>query len=228
MKYKIGQKVKIKEYYNYKFIKDMEEDLNKLNCNRILTIHLLRDDYYHMKEIGWYWNDSMIECLAKDYIIDNTQKTFRDLLGRDIKIGDNVLHLWTKVDRAGYAQGGKGSINKKLATVVKQTKKGIGIEWRDSHNKKMIKKSTIYNTMNRLIILNGESLALNYDDVVHDVEKSYEKYKKSMRTRNKNLTKKSELEKEQNDKLTTENTKLKQLIKELTKGSERFELLDLR
>ena len=66
------------------------------------------------------------------------QKTFRDLLGRDIKVGDSILHLWTRVDSSGYPQGGQGAINKKLATVVKQTSKGVGIEWRDSLNKKLI------------------------------------------------------------------------------------------
>ena len=115
-----------------------------------------------------------------------TQKTFRDLLGRDIKVGDNVLHLWTKVDPMGYARGGEGAINKKIATVIKQTPKGIGIEWRDGYNKKKIRKSTIFNTRNRLIILDGKSLILNIEDIVEDVEKSHEKYKKSMATRRKN------------------------------------------
>ena len=146
--------------------------------------------------------------------IDSIQKPFKDLLGRDIKIGDNVLHLWTRIYKGGYVQGGMGAVNKKLATVIKQTSKGIGIEWRDSRDKKTIKKSTIFNTENRLIVLDGESLKLNYEDIIHDVEKSYEKYKKSMATKNRNLT--------------AENTELKKLIKELIKGSERFELLDLR
>ena len=88
----------------------------------------------------------------------NEQKTFRDLLGREIKVGDNVLHLWTKIGSDGYPTGGKEAINKKLATVIKQTPKGVGIEWRDSRDKRVIKKSTIYNTTNRLIILDGKKI----------------------------------------------------------------------
>ena len=155
------------------------------------------------------------------------QKTFRDLLGRDIKIGDNVLHLWTKVDPRGYANGGKGAINKKLATVIKQTSKGIGIEWRDSHNKKIIKKSTIFNTTNRLIVLDGKKLFLNYEDIVNDVQQSYEGYKKGMATRKKKLTTELNFFKEMNDTLAKRNKELEKAIKILTKGSERFEMLDL-
>ena len=107
-----------------------------------------------------------------------TQKTFKDLLGRDIKVGDSILHLWTRVDSRGYPQGGSGAINKKLATVIKLTSKGVGIEWRDSRNKRLIKRSTIFNTRNRLIVLDGKSLKLNIEDIVNDVELSHEKYKK--------------------------------------------------
>jgi len=227
MKYKIEDKVKIKTWEEMEkeygvvdtgsincmnvFTKSMEKAIEELNCNRILTINYVFKDRYEMKEISWNFSDDMIKYLVKDKIQKNT---FKDLLGRDIKIGDNVLHLWTRFDNYGYPQGGKRAISKKLATVIKQTPKGIGIEWRDSRDKKTIKKSTIFNTENRLIVLDGESLKLNYEDIIHDVEKSYEKYKKSMATKNRNLT--------------AENTELKKLIKELIKGSERFELLDLR
>ena len=87
MKYKVKDKVKIKawkelekEYgvssyagnikcnYFY-FVKDMEKALEKLNCNRILTIDSINDnnDCYKMKELpNWYWTDRMIKCLTKD------------------------------------------------------------------------------------------------------------------------------------------------------------------
>jgi len=126
----------------------------------------------------------------------NEQKTFRDLLGRDIKIGDNVLHLWTKVDPLGYAQGGEGAINKKLATVIKQTPKGISIEWRDSRDKRKIRKSNIKNTRNRLIVLDGKKLNLEIDDIVRDVQQAHEKERKSKNTRIKNLSANLKLEKE--------------------------------
>lgn len=152
--------------------------------------------------------------------IQNIQKTFRDLLGRDIKVGDNVLHLWTKVDPIGYAKGGKGAINRKLATVIKQTPKGVGIEWRDPHDKRIIKRSTIKNTTNRLIVLDGKRFNLEINDIVKNVEEAHEKFRKSKNTRIKNLGLELKLEKEKNHEL-------KKAIKMLTVGSERFELLDL-
>ncbi len=159
--------------------------------------------------------------------VENIQKTFRDLLGRDIKIGDNVLHLWTNVDPQGYARGGEGAVKKKLATVIKQTPKGIGIQWRDPHDKRIIKKSTILNTRNRLIVLDGKSLILNIEDIVKDVEESHEKYKKGMETRRKTLRSKLKLEVEMNNILADKNHELQEVVKTLTAGSERFSLLDL-
>ena len=83
MRYKINNKVRIKtwkemkeEYgldFNrdikceYGFLKDMEERLNKLNTNRVLTIKEIKNNYYYMKEMGNWWSNEMIECLAKDY-----------------------------------------------------------------------------------------------------------------------------------------------------------------
>jgi len=84
MKYKIGDKVKIKTwkemkkeygvtgsincYYNYFFTEYMEKDIKALNCNRILTIKNVKNpcNFYTMKEISWKWSDSMIKCLVKD------------------------------------------------------------------------------------------------------------------------------------------------------------------
>lgn len=158
---------------------------------------------------------------------DNEQKTFRDLLGRNIKIGDNVLHLWTRVDSSGYAKGGEGAVNKKLATVIKQTPKGISIEWRDSHDKRKIKRSTIRNTRNRLIVLDGKKLVLEIDDIINDVEEAHQKYKKGMETRRKTLRLEVKLVNDDRDRLFKENEELKETIGMLTEGSERFSLLDL-
>ena len=96
MKYKVGDKVRIKTWEDMKkeygsdginninnspnsFVKQMEEELNKISLNRILTIKSIRNGSfsldYEMKEIRWAWMDEMIECLVKDYVepipIDN-------------------------------------------------------------------------------------------------------------------------------------------------------------
>jgi len=46
----------------------METDIEKLNCNRILTIDSVLSNSYTMKEMIWTWTDDMIKCLAKDDI----------------------------------------------------------------------------------------------------------------------------------------------------------------
>ena len=152
---------------------------------------------------------------------------FKDLLGRHIYIGDNVIHLWFRIDGRGRHMGGKSGVNYKIATVIKQTKKGISIEWRDKHNKIKVKKSTIFNTTNRLIVLDGESLSLHYEDIVNDVVKSHSTYKKRISTQIKKLKKDIAFYKEQLDIISSENLALKKDIKSFTANIERFNLLDL-
>jgi hypothetical protein len=80
MKYKVGDKVKIKDQRDVypKFNNEVEEELEKLN--RILTIKEVQKYSYYTKEMKLYkysyytkemklykWKDNMIECLVEDY-----------------------------------------------------------------------------------------------------------------------------------------------------------------
>lgn len=75
MKYKIGDKVKIKTWDQTKnkygldvdrvcrqFNRDMEKNLNDLNTNRVVTIEkVYNNHYYFMKEINLYFTAEIIE-----------------------------------------------------------------------------------------------------------------------------------------------------------------------
>ena len=89
MKYKIGDKVKIKtwdqmekeyrcwggiyssegKYIGCKcnFVQEMEIDINQNHPNRILIIRKKVSGDYLMEESEWRFSDDMIECLAEDY-----------------------------------------------------------------------------------------------------------------------------------------------------------------
>jgi len=79
MKYKVGDKVKIKTWKEMEkeyglterrninlrpyFMKEMEEQLNENFLDRIIKIKENTKDGYRIKEMGCYWSDGMIKEL---------------------------------------------------------------------------------------------------------------------------------------------------------------------
>ncbi len=99
MKYKVGDKVKIKTWEDLEreygiassgniqyssptaafFVKEMERELNSRFCDRVLTIMKVTGYYYLMEEMPqWTWSDYMIEGLEKNYytIFDSIEFRF--------------------------------------------------------------------------------------------------------------------------------------------------------
>ena len=95
MKYKVGDKVKIKKdliinkQYGLHYFVDSMVAMRGMT----LTIDKYENNSYRMKEIGYYWTDEMIECLVEenidgellDFALEKLDKT-KDELKLEYKI----------------------------------------------------------------------------------------------------------------------------------------------
>ena len=140
------------------------------------------------------------------------QKKFRDFFGKEIKVGDNVLHLWATVTAGRFVTS---KINHKKAVVVKFTPKGVGIEWYKGRRKH---RSTIFNTRNRLIILADGQVCLDETAIRNETLKNYESYKKGLKTRISNLKKEKEWMAQEVGRLTKERELMIAKMEELTEA----------
>ena len=78
MKYKIGDKVKIKTWeeiyktiqikWNSNFIEYVNKEFNILFPDRVTKIIDIKNGFYYMEDCVWDWSDSMIECLIKEEV----------------------------------------------------------------------------------------------------------------------------------------------------------------
>ena len=157
------------------------------------------------------------------------QKKFRDFFGKEIKIGDNILHMWATVIN-GRTIHGESAIRHKKAKVIKFTPKGVGIEWIKNKEKK---HSTIFNTRNRIIILTDGNILLDEESIRNEALKEYASYKKGLLTRVSNLKKENEWRAQEIDRITQEKRLLEHKIEELTNNlhelnnkTYRFQIMD--
>ncbi len=229
MKYNIGDQVKIVKRSSLieetSSLDKIETEIQKLHSNRGVTIKHIADGKYQFEEIGWYWREEEIEkrILKK--------KIYRDLFNREIKMGDDILHLWCNKDREGYARGGTGAVKYKHATVNKFNAKTVGIEWTNENGD--ISTSSIKNTRNRIIILTNDKELLNSykykteirsrDDLINKLHRDVSKEQNKLRLESKKLSHSAFL----NSGLIKKMEEMQKIIDELIKGSERFSMLDL-
>ena len=191
--------------------------------------------------------------MAKEYIQwdtivkDAKRKIFKDLFGRTIKVGDTVLKVWAN-DMNFYerGQGSEGSIQYRIAKVVRFCPKSIRIEYNENSykrhklNKNGLFDCSVYNTRNRIIILeknnrivdisNFEKSTLAHIIKPDNLNKDLAKAQNSLTKKNEDLTSiKWELEQAYSKKneMKSEIKELKQTIEELMSNYTRFEMLDL-
>lgn len=107
MKYKVGDRVKIKslDWYN-----DNKNQLGRANCGsksytiemcffcgKILTIQAIGLDFYLMEEdnLGYEFTDEMIECKVEEEIREVTDKYYWEMLGgkstKEINLPDGYI-----------------------------------------------------------------------------------------------------------------------------------------
>jgi len=170
-----------------------------------------------------------------------TEKTFKDMMGKEIKLGDEVLHLWLEVDDNGYPATGKKGVRNKLATIIKICPKSVRLR----HHDVAKSESNVFNTLNRIIIVNNKELIIQKDFLIDEFVTSHIKELKRIKTINKSiqkeleqarekykrmsstLDKKNDVLKKKNLSLKIYNKDLKKAISLLTEGTERFQILDI-
>lgn len=85
MKFKVGDKVRVREDLEYGFL------YGAWCCNakmisfkgKELTVEKVYDEFYEVKENNWYWTDEMLEEVKKEV----QEKTFREVIAT-IKLGE--------------------------------------------------------------------------------------------------------------------------------------------
>ena len=98
MKYKIGDKVRIKTWENMKkefgvnskriqtsinskvvVYREMYNNLMETTQNREVTISHIQNVSYNFKEVGFHWSEDTIECLIDEYLNIETISRFEIL-----------------------------------------------------------------------------------------------------------------------------------------------------
>ena len=248
MKYKVGDKIVVREWDDLfeefgddgtlggiyiegsRFFSLSAENVIKQYGSRVFTITKIwpgnRDLQYEfeVKEIKIMIGRKWLE--PEQESIQNEQETFRDLMGVDINVGDTVLHFWTLLNHDGFAKrnGEKGGVKCKMAKVIKFTRQGVGIEWKE---KGKTRKSTVFKSRNRLLILKNGNIEIDEEMIRQKTLEAYESYKKGMITRNKNLQKVVDKQSHKIAELIEEKRQAISLIEELQNKGNRFKLMDI-
>lgn len=123
MKYKVGDKVRVREDLNinekYGFLYAIDEMIKK----KIVTIAYVYDGYYGIKEDVFMWTDEMFEGLVEDELTaEEAIKILGDMCARDCKGCE--LRILAKESGYLFCTDYKRDHPDKVIEVLKQLKKG--------------------------------------------------------------------------------------------------------
>ena len=148
----------------------------------------------------------------------------KDMFHRDIRIGDNIVHLWCELNNDGSARGGKKAVKHKHARVIGFTEKTVRIEWFNEHGD--MSSSSIKNTRNRIIILSVDKNLMpidKYKIILDKKDKNLRDLKEELDVESRKLSHSKFL----NSELINKVEEMQETIEELSSGFKRFEMLDL-
>ncbi len=150
------------------------------------------------------------------------KKTFKDQFGKEIKAGDSVLNVWANSESySGKGDGGPGIIQYRIGKVIKINPASIRIEYKNNNGD--IKHSNSYNTSNRIFLLiDGTNIEVpnKFKEKLIEKDEKIKKLKTQLeKSKSTNKLKVKQLENKIED--------LKDAIRLLQKGGERFHMLQL-
>ncbi len=152
------------------------------------------------------------------------KKIFKDLFGKEIKIGDTVLNIWANNGfYRDIGQGDAGVFQYRIAKVIKFCPKSIRIEYMQNNE---LRDTSIFNTHNRIIIMTNKNEIINDSDMETCIkinEKKMVKLEKKLLTTQQTLNR-------ANSKIEKKDEKINELtntVKDLESHYARFNILDL-
>ena len=147
---------------------------------------------------------------------------FKDLFGREIKIGNTVLNVWANTnDYNQRGDGEPGIIQYRVAKVIKFCPKSIRIQYTQ---KTILKEVCIFNTCNRIIIMADKKM------IDPNIEREKEIKEKEIKELKRDLLFAQQGLNRANSKISNRDIKIREfrsVIDELESHYTRFNILDL-
>lgn len=134
MKYKIGDKVRVRSDLKLSVLYDGLCAIEEMIKKKIVTIASIHDCYYEIEEDDHYWTDEMFEGLAEDEL---TAEELAKTIGNICEVHNECKECpFRDVDGEDYCVIRMGKNADKTLKIAKQ--------WKADHEKKSIETEFIY------------------------------------------------------------------------------------